>query len=100
MVELKHSFEDNCKNQYESISDVFPGKILEVWRYGMQLRVAERVEKSSKYIYLKRSGFDYWIKHAGRNVHFYLGKSFKYTCIVSSVPLETRNVVHLFKESV
>lgn len=100
MVEIKHLLDDNGKNQYEQVSDVFDGKILEVWKYGMQLRVAERAEKSGKYIYHKRSGFDYWIKMADRNVHFYLGKPFRYTCYVSTTPLDVNNTFYVFKDAV
>ena len=99
MVEIKHSLGSDCKNQYLSISDAFSGEILETWKFGMQLRVAERVKKSSKYTYHKRSGFDYWIQIAGRNVHFYLGKPFKYTCFVSTIPLDTNKVFYLFKSA-
>lgn len=100
IVEIKHTLDNACKNQYENISEAFTEEILEMWKSGMQLRVAERAEKSYKYIYHKRSCFDYWIKLSGRNVHFYLGRPFRYTCIVSSIPLETENVVHLFKKAV
>ena len=100
MVEIKHSFSSDNKNQYLNVSDAFPGEILATWKLGMQLRVAERAEKSGKYIYHKRSSFDYWIQFAGRNVHFYLGKPFRYTCFVSSLPLETMNVIYLFKNKV
>lgn len=100
IVEIKHSFSSNCKNQYEKVSEIFLGELLGMWKSGMQLRIAERVEKSYKFIYHKRSGFDYWIKLADRNIRFYLGRSFRYTCIVSSTPLDTKNVVHLFKKAV
>lgn len=100
MVEIKRSFDYYCKNQYENVSDVFPGEVVDIWISGMQLRVAERAEKSGKYIYRKRSGFDYWIKLAGRNVHFYLGRPVRYTCVVSSIPLDTNTVFHLFKSKV
>ena len=97
MVEIKHSFGSNCKNQYENVSEAFLGKLLGMWKSGMQLRLAERVEKSYKYIYFKYTGFDYWIKLAGRNIHFYLGRPFRYTCIVSSIPLDTSQAFHLFR---
>ncbi|MBP3668525.1 MAG: hypothetical protein J6J26_03010 [Bacteroides sp.] len=100
MVEIKHSFGSNCKNQYENVSEVFLGKLLGMWKLGMQLRLAERVEKSYKYIYYKYTGFDYWIKLADRNIHFYLGRPFRYTCIVSSTPLDTSQAFHLFRESI
>lgn len=96
----KHSFGSNCKNQYENVSEVFLGELLGMWKSGMQLRIAERVEKSYKYIYYKYTGFDYWIKLAGRNVHFYLGRPFRYTCIVSSTPLDASQAFHLFRESI
>lgn len=97
IVEIKHSLNNDCKNQNEDVSEVLPGKILGIWRFGMQLRVAERPEKSYKYIYRKLSGFDYWIKLAGRNIHFYLGRGIRYTCMVSSVPLDASRVFYVFK---
>ena len=97
MVEIQHSFDNNYKNQYETVSDLFNGDILETWKFGTQLRLAERIEKSCKYVYNKRSNFDYWIKIAGRNIHFYLGRPFKYTCFVSKTPLDTDKDFHLFK---
>lgn len=100
MVEIKHSFSSNCKNQYENVSEIFLGELLGMWKSGMQLRIAERVEKSYQFIYYKRSGFDYWIKHADRNIRFYLGRSFRYTCIVSSTPLDISQAFHLFRESI
>lgn len=100
MVEIKHSFSSECKNQYVNISDAFEGDILAMWRSGMQLWVAERIKKTGKYMYYKRSCFDYWIKLGERNVHFYLGRPFKYTCIVSSTPLDTNKVFHVFKSAV
>lgn len=100
MVEIKHSSGSHCKNQYENVSEVFLGELLGMWKSGMQLRLAERVEKSYKYIYYKYTGFDYWIKIADRNIHFYLGLPFRYTCIVSPNPLDTNQAFHLFKESV
>lgn len=100
IVEIKHSLDNACKNQFENISEAFTEEILEIWKSGLQLRVVERVEKSYKYLYYKLSCYDYWIKHAGRNIHFYLGRPFRYTCIVSSNPLETENVIYLFKKAV
>ena len=100
VVEIKHFFASNCKNQYENISEAFIGELLAMWKSGMQLRIAERVEKSYKYIYHRRSCFDYWVKLAGRNIHFYLGRPFRYTCIVSSAPLDTENVFYLFRNAV
>lgn len=100
MVEIKHSLDNNCKNQYENVSEVFLGEVLGMWKSGMQLRLAERVEKSYKYIYYKYTGFDYWIKISDRNIHFYLGRPFRYTCVVSSTPFDTSQAFHLFKESV
>ena len=100
MVEIKHSFSSDYKNQYVNVSDVFEGDVMAMWRQGMQLRVAERVKKSSQYIYYKFSHFNYWIKIGGRNVHFYLGRPFKYTCIVSAIPLDTSNVFYIFKNAV
>lgn len=97
IVEIKHSFSSNCKNQYVNVADVFEGDIIAMWKSGMQLRVAERVYKSSKYKYFKFTHLDYWIMLAGRNVHFYLGRPIKYTCFVTTAPLETNNHFKLFK---
>lgn len=100
MVEIKHSFSSNCRNQFENVLEAFLGENLGMWKSGMQLKIAERVEKSYKFIYHKRSCYDYWIKLADRNIHFYLGRSFRYTCIVSPNPLDTNQAFHLFRESV
>lgn len=100
IVEIKHTLDNAIKNQYENISEAFTEKILAMWKSGMQIRIAERAEKSYKYIYHKRSCYDYWIKLAGRNIHFYLGRPFRYTCIVSSNPLDTKNVFRLLKKTV
>ena len=97
MVEIQHSFNEDHKTQYETISDLFEGEVLETWIFGMQLRVVERIKKSCKYVYNQRSNYDYWIKIAGRNIHFYLGRPFKYTCLVSTKPLNASNVFHLYK---
>ena len=40
------------------------------------------------------------IKMGDRNVHLYLGRPFRYTCIVSATPLETNKVLNLFRKSV
>ena len=100
IVEIKHSFSSDSKNQYVNVSDAFGGDIMAVWKYGMQLRVAERVRRSSKCIYYNFTHFDYWIKMGDRNVHLYLGRPFKYTCIVSASPLDTNNVFYIFKSAV
>ena len=96
MVEIKHTIEDIAKNQYEHVEDIFQGEVTEKWISGTKLRVAERVKKSSQFIYNKRSHFDYWIKIGDRNVHFYLGKSFKYTCYVSTNPLDTTKPFYVY----
>ena len=100
IAEIKHSFSSDCKNQYVNVSDAFEGDIMAVWKYGMQLRVAERVWRSNKYMYYNFTHFDYWIKMGDRNVHLYLGRPFRYTCIVSATPLETNKVLNLFRKSV
>ena len=96
MVEIKHTIEDINKNQYEHVEDIFQGEVIEKWISGTKLRVAERVKKSPQFIYNKRSHFDYWIKIGDRNVHFYLGKSFKYTCYVSTNPLDTTKPFYVY----
>ena len=100
MVEIKHSFISNCKNQYVNVADAFEGDIIAMWKSGMQLRVVERVYKSSKYKYFRFTHLDYWIMLAGRNIHFYLGRPIKYTCVVSTASLDVENVFYVFKRHV
>ena len=99
IVEIRHSLDNDRKNQYENISDFLDGEVLHTWTLGLKLRIAERVRKSQKYPYNKRSCFDYWIRLADRNVHFYLGRAIRYTCVVSTIPLDTHKAFYVFKES-
>ena len=97
MVEMKHSFDNDNKNQYEDVSDAFKGDILATWKYGMRLMVVERIRKYCNFNYRNRSGYDYWIKLGRRNVHFYLGHPSKYTCLVSQTPLDPNYTFQVFK---
>lgn len=99
MVEINHSFSSDNKNQYESVPDAFTGDILAMWTYGMRLRIVEKVKDNNKYFYHKRSSFDYWIKLGERNVHFYLGRSSKYTCVESQLPLDFKDGFKIYKKS-
>ena len=72
--------------------------MLNQWIWGMKLNVLERVYKSYSYHYYNRRGYDYWIKLAGRNVHFFLGRQMKYTCIVSSTQLDKQTPFKIYKQ--
>lgn len=97
IVEIKQDLVGSYKNQYESVADYFEGEVITAWPSGLALRVIEKVMKKYKNEYYRFSGFDYWIKIAGRNVHFYLGRHSKYTCIVSPTPLNTETTFSIFK---
>ena len=97
MVQIEDSSRDACYNQYTSVSDYFEGEVLTQWIWGMKLNVLERVFKSYSYNYYNRKGFEYWIKLADRNVHFFLGRQMKYTCYVSSTPIEQNKPFKIYK---
>lgn len=100
IVQVKRIFDENNKHQYEDVSDLFEGDILGAWISGMKLRVVEKTVRSTKCRYKKRSEYDYWIKLGNRNVHFYIGRQFKYTCIVSATPINTQNTLRIFKKNI
>ena len=94
--------EDNCletnhKNQYETVGDIVQGEIIATWISGLNLRVFERVRKQYTLKYNTRSGFDYWIRFGSRNLHFYLGRQAKYSCIVSQTPIDTSKPLYVFR---
>lgn len=98
MVQIENSSLGECENLYMSISDYFEGEVLNQWIWGMKLNVLERVYKSYSYHYYNRRGYDYWIKLAGRNVHFFWGRQMKYTCIVSSTQLDKQTPFKIYKQ--
>ena len=97
MVQIEDSSRVACCNQYTSVSDYFEGEVLTQWIWGMKLNVLERVFKSYSYNYYNRKGFEYWIKLADRNVNFFLGRQMKYTCYVSSTPIEQNKPFKIYK---
>lgn len=98
MVQIEDSSYEDCCNQYKSVSDYFEGEVLTQWIWGMKFNVLERVFKSYSYSYYNRKGFEYWIKLADRNVHFFLGRQMKYTCYVSSTPIEENTPFKIYKK--
>lgn len=98
MVQIEDTSHDECGNQYMSVSDYFEGEVLNQWIWGMKLNVLERVYKSYSYNYYNRKGFEYWIKLADRNIHFFLGRQMKYTCYVSSTPIDKQMSFKIYKK--
>lgn len=98
MVQIEDSSHDEYTNQYKSISDYFEGELLNQWIWGMKLNVLERVYKSYSYNYYNRKGFEYWIKLADRNIHFFLGRQMKYTSYVSSTPIDKQMSFKIYKK--
>lgn len=99
MVGVDDITKDNLRAHFSSISDIIPGEILDVNRFGLRLEVLEISPNSGKYLYQRAGSYNYWIHFHNKYVHFFSGHVSKYTCIVTDKPMGIEESVDYYRKT-